>query len=126
MPKIKFLADMNISPATVQQLKNLKWDIIRVSEIMDIRSKDTEILLYAKENDRVVITQDVDFSTLLAISGFKKPSVINLRLEENRPDTVTKRLLMAVAGMENELAEGAVLSVDEVSIRYRLLPITGD
>jgi hypothetical protein len=33
---------------------------------------------------------------------------------------------MAVAGIENELAEGAVLSVDEVSIRYRLLPITGD
>jgi predicted nuclease of predicted toxin-antitoxin system len=117
---------MNISPATVQQLKNLKWDIIRVSEIMDIRSKDTEILLYAKENDRVIITQDIDFSTLLAISGSKKPSVINLRLEENRPDSVTKRLLMAVAGIENELAEGAVLSVDEVSIRYRLLPITGD
>lgn len=126
MPKIKFLADMNVSPVTVEQLKNLKWDIIRVSEIMDIRSRDTEILLYAKENDRVIITQDLDFSTLLAISGYKKPSLINLRLEENRPDSVAKRLLMAVAGMENELAEGAVLSVDDVSIRYRLLPITGD
>jgi len=126
LPKIKFLADMNVSPVTVEQLKNLKWDIIRVSEIMDIRSRDTEILLYAKENDRVIITQDLDFSTLLAISGYKKPSLINLRLEENRPDSVAKRLLMAVAGMENELAEGAVLSVDDVSIRYRLLPITGD
>ena len=126
MPKIKFLADMNISPLTVEQLKNHKWDIIRVSEIMDIRSKDTEILLYAKENDRVIITHDIDFSMLLAISGLKKPSVINLRLEENRPDLVTNRLLMVVAGMENELTEGAVLSVDEVSIRYRLLPIAGD
>lgn len=126
MPKIKFLADMNISPLTVEQLRNLEWDVIRVSEIMDIRSKDTEILLYARENDRVIITQDIDFSMLLAISGFKKPSVINLRLEENKPDLATKRLLNVVTAMENELAEGAVLSVDEVSVRYRLLPIAGD
>jgi predicted nuclease of predicted toxin-antitoxin system len=117
---------MNISPLTVEQLRNLEWDVIRVSEIMDIRSKDTEILLYARENDRVIITQDIDFSMLLAISGFKKPSVINLRLEENKPDLATKRLLNVVTAMENELAEGAVLSVDEVSVRYRLLPIAGD
>ena len=62
MPDLKFLADMNISPITVEELKNKGWNIVRVNEVMDVRSKDTEILAYARKLDKVIITHDLDFS----------------------------------------------------------------
>lgn len=123
MPRLEFLANMNISPLTVEGLRKIGWNIIRVSEILDKKAKDIEILTYAQDHNKVVITQDLDFSSLLAVRGFKKPSVINLRFGNARPDFVTDRLIEIVGEMEKELEEGIVISVDETSVRYRNLPI---
>jgi predicted nuclease of predicted toxin-antitoxin system len=82
---LEFLADMNISPLTVEQLRQQGLNVIRVSEIMKSNSKDKEVLAYARDNNKVLITQDLDFSMLLAVGGYTKPSVINLRLEKAHP-----------------------------------------
>ena len=123
MPDIEFLADMNISPVTVKQLKNRGWNIVRVSEIMDETSTDATIINYAREHNKVIITQDLDFSLLLAVWGYEKPSVINLRVDNADSDFITKRIIDVVALMEKELLEGIVVTVDETSVRYRNLPI---
>ncbi len=122
MAKLAFLANMNISPLTVGQLRILGWNVTRISEVMEKGSKDIDILIYAQKYNKVVITQDLDFSTLLALSGYTKPSLINLRLENPRPDLVSARIDV-VSMMEGELEEGVVVTVDETSARYRNLPI---
>ena len=124
MPDLEFLANMNISPLTVEQLRQQGWNIIRVSEIMNSNSKDKEVLAYARDNNKVLITQDLDFSMLLAVGGYTKPSVINLRLEKAHPDYVTTRIMEVVAALAKELAAGVIMSVDETSARYRNLPVT--
>jgi predicted nuclease of predicted toxin-antitoxin system len=121
---LEFLANMNISPLTVEQLKQHGWNIIRVSEIMKSNSTDKEVLAYARDHNKILITQDLDFSMLLAVGGHSKPSVINLRLEKANPDYVATRIMEVVPAMVKELAEGVVVSVDETSVRYRNLPIT--
>ena len=123
MPKLAFLADMNISPLTVLQLKGRGWNITRVSEVMDKSTKDLDLLEYARRHDMVIITQDLDFSMLLAVKGFGKPSLVNVRLEEAKPAYVTSRIIDTVSALEPELAKGAVVTVDEASLRYRYLPI---
>ena len=123
MPKVGFLANMNISPITVEALRNHGWDIIRVSEVMDEKSKDMDVLVYAQKQNKVVITQDLDFSQILALRGYAKPSLINLRFENARPDFVTARIIDVVSSMEKELEEGVVVTVDETSARYKNLPI---
>jgi predicted nuclease of predicted toxin-antitoxin system len=100
VPRLEFLANMNISPLTVEGLLKIGWNIIRVSEILDKKSKDIEILSYAQNHNKVVITQDLDFSTLLAVRGFRKPSVINLRFSNARPDFVMDRIIEIVSEME--------------------------
>jgi len=50
-------------------------------------------------------------------------SPINLRVENARPDFIVKRIVEVVSEMENELKEGVVVSVDEVTARFRNLPI---
>jgi predicted nuclease of predicted toxin-antitoxin system len=123
VPRLEFLTNMNISPLTVEQLRKNGWNIVRVSEVMDRGSKDIDILIYAQQQNKVVITQDLDFSAILALSGYEKPSLINLRLENPRPDLVTSRIIEVVSTMERELEEGVVVTIDETTARYRNLPI---
>ena len=123
MPELAFLANMNISPLTVEELRKLGWDIVRIPEVIDRKSKDADILAYARNHNMVVITQDLDFSMILAIGGHTKPSLINLRLENSRPDFVTSRIIDVVSVMERELKQGVVVTIDETSARYRDLPI---
>lgn len=124
MPDLEFIADMNISPLTVDELRKKGWDIVRVSEIMSVKTKDIEILIFAKKNNKVLISQDLDFSMLLAVGGYQKPSVINLRLNNATPNFITMRIIEIVYEMEKELQEGIVVSVDETSARFRNLPIS--
>ncbi len=121
MPRLDFLANMNISPMTVKRLKEQGWNMIRIPEVMDPKCKDRDILRYAREHKKVLITQDLDFSFLLAVGGHRKPSVINLRLENAKPEYVATRLADVVGAME--LEEGVVMTVEETSVRYRNLPI---
>ena len=126
MPELSFLANMNISPLTVEELRKLGWNIVRIPEVMDRKSKDVDILAYARNHNKVVITQDLDFSMILAIGGYTKPSLINLRLENAKPDFVTLRIIDVISVMERELKQGVVVTIDETSARYRDLPIQSE
>jgi len=123
VPELKFIADMDISPMTVSQLKEYDWNILRVNEVMDARSSDVDILEYAGSQNSVVITHDLDYSELLAVYGYERPSVISLRLFDMSPGSVTNRIIEIVSQLEKELKQGIVVSVDDVSARYRTLPI---
>ena len=61
---MKFLADEHIELSIVTGLKLLGIDIISINEAGKRGSDDEEILSFAKENDRIVITRDSDFVKL--------------------------------------------------------------
>jgi len=123
MAKIRLLADMNISPKTVISLREQGWDIIRVPEVLPMDAEDEEILELARREDRVIVTQDLDFSALLALSGYDRPSLITLRLAISDPQTVTHRLLEVLPGLEDILQKGCAVAVNDVTVRVRKLPI---
>ena len=120
---IRLLADMNISPKTVEALQGQGWDVIRVSHVMSMEAPDDRILSFAREERRVVITQDLDFSALLALGGYQEPSLVTLRLTVSDPETVTRRLLDVLPGLEDILQKGSAVTVDDLTVRVRSLPI---
>lgn len=120
---MRLLADMNISPLTVIALRNEGWDIIRVSEVLPIDADDVDILTWARGQGCVVITQDLDFSTLLALGGHSEPSLITLRLGNSDPQTITDALLAILPQVEVDLQRGSAVTVSERAIRIRPLPI---
>ena len=61
---MKFLADEHIELSIVTGLKLLGIDAISVNEAGKREYDDEEILNFAKENDRVIITRDSDFVKL--------------------------------------------------------------
>jgi predicted nuclease of predicted toxin-antitoxin system len=114
---------MNISPLTVRALVEAGWEAQRVSGPLSDDSSDEDILVYAAKTDRVVCTQDLDFSDLLAVSGRDWPSVITLRLSDAAPEVVTDRLLDVLPLVADDLKSGAIVTVDDDTVRVRSLPI---
>ena len=90
MSSLQFIADVNVSPQTVTALKEAGYDIIRSSEVLPANAKDTKILELARLQNRIIVTQDLDFSMLVAINGYEQPSLITLRLSSAKPDIVTR------------------------------------
>jgi predicted nuclease of predicted toxin-antitoxin system len=123
MSKIEFLADMNISPKTVESLQQQGWNIIRVSDILPANTPDYIILEFARNNGKVIITQDLDFSTMIALSGYNYPGLITVRLLDSDPDIVTKRLLEVLPNISYNLLEGCIVTIEEINVRIRRLPI---
>ena len=123
MTDIKLLADMNISPLTVSALQGQGSDIIRVSEVMSRTASDLEILEFARQENRVIVTQDLDFSMLLALGGYNKPSLITLRLSLTDPNIVTQKLIDTIPQVEQILIEGGAVTIEDASVRTRRLPM---
>jgi predicted nuclease of predicted toxin-antitoxin system len=114
---------MNISPSTVADLVSDGIDIVRVSSLLPVNASDKEILDLARREERAVITHDVDFSTLLALGGYDRPSLVTLRLLDTDPDLVTQRLRQVFPKIETALRKGSAITIDDNSVRIRELPI---
>ena len=84
---------------------------------------DSEIIAYARENEFIVFTHDLDFSTLLAYSKDSKPSVIQLPTNDISPEAAGKAIVATLRQMSSELEAGALLTIDQKRSRIRLLPL---
>jgi predicted nuclease of predicted toxin-antitoxin system len=114
---------MNISPITVGALTEAGWNTVRVSTPLAANSSDEAILSYAAEEGRVVCTQDLDFSDLLALTGRDRPSLVTVRMSNPVPDIVTSRLLEVLPIVADDLEQGSTVTIEEEAVRVRTLPI---
>jgi predicted nuclease of predicted toxin-antitoxin system len=120
---MKFLADMGISPRSVQFLRDLGYEAIHLHEIGLDKMADSQILEKAHQEARVLLTNDLDFSDLLAASRARLPSVVIFRLKDMRPQNVNRYLEEILSKHSKELSEGVICSVRSKRIRVRRLPI---
>lgn len=120
---MKFLADMGISPKTVQWLVNQEYDAIHLLDEDLEKLPDEQILEKAQAEKRIILTVDLDFGALLAIAKTPFPSVIIFRLNNASRDIIEARLRVVLEKCLQDLEAGAILSVDDEKIRIRYLPI---
>ena len=120
---MRLLADLNIAPGTVSFLRSLGHDVQRVGDVLAPSATDHEIVEYARRDSRSVVTQDLDFSAIVALSGQAAPSVVSLRLASSRIEKVNALLATLLPKIEADVGAGAIVSVDEHRVRCRALPI---
>lgn len=60
---VRIIGDVNIAPRTVEHLRSLGHDVVRVSDVLSPSAPDREIVEYARREGRAVLTQDLDLTT---------------------------------------------------------------
>jgi len=120
---MKILLDMNLSPIWIEYLVGHGHDAVHWRDIGDPGAEDRLLLSWARDNQYVVFTHDLDFGAILAATQADSPSVIQVRTQNTVPDYLGDFVLQALDEYEEQIQEGALIVLDEKRIRARILPL---
>jgi predicted nuclease of predicted toxin-antitoxin system len=120
---MRLVVDVNLSPAWVERLATRGVEAVHWSDVGAITAEEHEILSWTKAQERVLLTNDLDFSAILAATGDDSPSVVQLRTQSLMSEAAVDSVVAAVIAYAAEIESGALLSVDESRARVRLLPL---
>jgi predicted nuclease of predicted toxin-antitoxin system len=119
----RLLVDMNLSTEWIPFLKAAGHEAVHWSEVGDPRAPDTELMTWASSRGYTVFTHDLDFGTMLALSGADGPSVLQVRCLNVLPEAIGPLVLNLLGSYSDELEQGALIVADERRQRVRILPL---
>lgn len=120
---MKFLVDMPLSPALAAWLRDNGHDAAHAAELDLKRASDVDILARAKEEGRTVVTADLDYPRLLAITRAVSPSLILFRDGNWSDKEIVARMGEILRALPEADIEQSVIVVDRDRVRRRKLPI---
>lgn len=120
---MKLLLDQGLPRSCASLLELAGIDATHVGDLGMSDASDVEILDFAIESQRVVVTLDADFHGLLAERSARSPSVIRIRIEGLKSTEAADVVLRVIAAVGDELRNGAAVTVTPAKVRVRLLPL---
>lgn len=119
---MRFLLDENLPPSFANILRKIGFEARHVYDVGLGNVPDEEIVDFAKQNGDTIITNDFDFSRIMAISKHPLPSVITFRMPLNF-ETFEEICTLNFRQFEAITNDGCLITIDENGIRIRNLPI---
>jgi predicted nuclease of predicted toxin-antitoxin system len=92
---MRFLIDNNLSPVLVAELAAAGHDAVHVRDYGLHAATDQVVLARARGDNRVLISADTDFGTLLAKEGADRPSILPIRRLSGRRATEQASIILA-------------------------------
>src|SRR5215471_9770523 len=120
---MKILVDMNLSPKWAGFLNGKGIEAVHWSSVGPPDAPDTAIFDYAQAHDFTVLTNDLDFGFILAITHGKKPSVIQTRTGALGPGRIGGVVVSAINLLCADIDRGALVTIDQRKTRVTLLPL---
>lgn len=117
---LRFVTDESASQLVTDYLREQGHDVIAVAEL-SAGVDDNEVLALAVREQRILVTADKDFGTLVFKQGRTHFGILLLRPDDSRPTVkvaVTKRVLTEYG---HWLATGFVVATEH-SVRIHPLP----
>ena len=87
------------------------------------RMTDSDVFRKAASEKRVLLTFDLDFAEILALSREPAVSVVLFRLHNTGTPHVIQRLKIALGETKEMLEAGSIVVVEESRLRMRRLPL---
>lgn len=120
---MRFLADAGIAQRVVEWLRTRAHDAIHLREQALQRLPDREVFAKASAERRVVLTFDLDYGEIVALSSSPAASVILFRLHDTSTLHVIARLEAVLEASAAQLEQGGVVVVvEETRHRVRAFP----
>jgi predicted nuclease of predicted toxin-antitoxin system len=94
-----------------------------VTDLLPANASDEAIIEQAAQERRTILTQDLDFSSIIALSGRPAPSLLSLRLNSSKVELVNSVLQSTLPILESDLEQGSIVTVEDQRIRLRRLPL---
>lgn len=120
---MKLIVDMNLSPSWVDRLAHHGFKATHWSTVGAATAPDDEILAWAHEHHFIVLTNDLDFSAILAAGQVDGPSVVQIRTQDLLSEAAVAIVANALKAHSAEIGRGALLSIDDGGARVRILPL---
>lgn len=114
---------MPLSPALARWLAASGHDAVHASALGLDRAADAEILARAAQDERAVVTADLDYPRLLALAGAEGPSLILFRGGDWSQSDVLARMQLLLADLGESDITQSILIVEHGRVRRRRLPI---
>jgi predicted nuclease of predicted toxin-antitoxin system len=122
---MKLVVDVNLPPKWVEFLATRGIEALHWSQVGDLRATDATIMTWARDGGYVVLTSDLDFSAMLATSGAAGPSILQVRTQDVFPESLGVQVVRVLTEQSDALESGAIVTIDEIAARVRVLPIRG-
>lgn len=119
----RVILDQGLPRGTVALLKNAGWQVAHTGDIGLSRATDRQIVEYAREKGFVVVTLDADFHAIIAVENASTPSVIRIRREGMKAHALASLLIEVWPTLSEMLENGALVTIDDRSVRVRSIPI---
>ena len=94
---MRFLVDQDVWKRTVDLLRAWGHDVVTVSEIGLARASDEALLNEARNANRLFLTRDSDYGSLVFLGGTLSGGVILLRIRPENQDQVHAELKNVLA-----------------------------
>jgi predicted nuclease of predicted toxin-antitoxin system len=121
---LRFLIDNALSPLLAEGLRSAGHEAVHIRDYGMQSATDVAVLARAATENRILVSADADFGTLLVVSQTRGPSVILFRRAPRKPGAQLDLLLLNLPVIAEPLAKGSIVVIERTRIRVRDLPIS--
>lgn len=118
---MQFLADENCDALMVRTLRESGYDVHYVLEHSP-GAADADVLALSLSDQRLLITEDLDFCELVYRDGKPAYGILLIRISSDQRSIKAQRIIELVETYGEQLV-GSLTSLSVDDIRIRLLPI---
>ena len=123
---MKFVIDQPVSPMLAEWLRGEGHDAFHLRERGLSRLSDREVFDLATVESRVIVTSDLDYSRILALSGKDAPGLVVFRAGNISDDRMLALLNIVFKQVDPAKLASSVTVVDAHKIRIATLPLRPD
>lgn len=116
---LKLLLDEDISPRVAVNLRHLGYDTIHLRDVGMKGSKDSQVIAYARDSGRCLVTLDADFADIRSYPPGSHYGIIRLRLKFAPSSAIITSLSSLLTRLIQIPMEKGVLVVSD-GHRYRI------